>query len=80
GGLRFRPMLFLSVVTSNKSLLVPNAMSVALGVVFLHTYSLIHDDLPAMDKSDLRRVFQTLHKKYDEVPAILVGDALNTEA
>lgn len=80
GGKRFRPMLLLSVVKSNKSLLVPNAMSVALGIEFLHTYSLIHDDLPAMDNSDLRRGFQTLHKKYDEVTAILVGDALNTEA
>ena len=80
GGKRFRPMLLLSVVKSNKSLLIPNAMSVALGVEFLHTYSLIHDDLPAMDNADLRRGFQTLHKKYDEVTAILVGDALNTEA
>lgn len=80
GGKRFRPMLLLSVVKSNKSLLIPNAMSVALGLEFLHTYSLIHDDLPAMDNADLRRGFQTLHKKYDEVTAILVGDALNTEA
>ncbi len=80
GGKRFRPMLLLSVVKSNKSLLLPNAMSVALGLEYLHTYSLIHDDLPAMDNADLRRGFQTLHKKYDEVTAILVGDALNTEA
>lgn len=80
GGKRFRPMLLLSVVKSNKSLLIPNAMSVALGLEFLHTYSLIHDDLPAMDNADLRRGFQTIHKKYDEVTAILVGDALNTEA
>ncbi|WP_418186312.1 polyprenyl synthetase family protein [Aliarcobacter vitoriensis] len=80
GGKRFRPMLLLSVVKSKKSLLVKNSLSVALGVEFLHTYSLIHDDLPAMDNSDLRRGFQTLHKKYDEVTAILVGDALNTEA
>lgn len=80
GGKRFRPMLLLSVVKSNKSLLIPNALSVALGLEFLHTYSLIHDDLPAMDNADLRRGFQTLHKKYDEVTAILVGDALNTEA
>ena len=55
-------------------------MAVALGLEFLHTYSLIHDDLPSMDNADLRRGFQTLHKKYDEVTAILVGDALNTEA
>jgi geranylgeranyl diphosphate synthase, type II len=80
GGKRFRPMLLLSVVKSNKSLLIPNSLPIALGLEFLHTYSLIHDDLPAMDNADLRRGFQTLHKKYDEVTAILVGDALNTHA
>jgi geranylgeranyl diphosphate synthase type II len=80
GGKRFRPMLLLSVVQSNKSLLIPNSMSVALGLEFLHTYSLIHDDLPVMDNASLRRGFETLHKKYDEVTAVLVGDALNTES
>lgn len=55
-------------------------LKVALAVEFLHTYSLIHDDLPSMDNSDLRRGFTTLHKKYDEVTAILVGDALNSES
>ena len=80
GGKRFRPMLLLSVVKSNKSLLIPNAYPVALGLEMLHTYSLVHDDLPSMDNADLRRGFETLHKKYDEVTAILVGDALNTEA
>jgi len=80
GGKRFRPMLLLSVVKSNKNLLVQNSMPVALGLEMLHTYSLIHDDLPSMDNADLRRGFETLHKKYDEVTAILVGDALNTEA
>ena len=80
GGKRFRPMLLLSVIQSKKSLLLSNAFPVALGVEMLHTYSLIHDDLPAMDNADLRRGFQTLHKKYDEVTAILVGDALNTES
>ncbi len=80
GGKRFRPMLLLSVLKSKKSLLIPNAMPVALGIEMLHTYSLVHDDLPAMDDADLRRGFQTLHKKYDEVTAILVGDALNSEA
>ena len=79
GGKRFRPMLLLSVVKSNKNLLVQNSMPVALGLEMLHTYSLIHDDLPSMDNADLRRGFETLHKKYDEVTAILVGDALNTE-
>ena len=80
GGKRFRPMLLLSVVKSNKPLLIENALKVALAVEFLHTYSLIHDDLPSMDNSDLRRGFTTLHKKYDEVTAILVGDALNSES
>ena len=55
GGKRFRPMLLLSVVKSNKSLLIPNSLSVALGLEFLHTYSLIHDDLPAMDNDEYRR-------------------------
>lgn len=80
GGKRFRPMLLLCVVNSKNSLLVDNALSVALGVEMLHTYSLIHDDLPAMDDADLRRGFETLHKKYDDVTAILVGDALNSES
>ena len=80
GGKRFRPMLLLSVVQSKKPLLLDNSMKVALAVEFLHTYSLIHDDLPAMDNASLRRGFPTLHTKYDEVTAILVGDALNSES
>ncbi len=80
GGKRFRPMLLLLVVKSNNSLLISNSFPVALGIEMLHTYSLIHDDLPSMDNADLRRGFQTLHNKYDEVTAILVGDALNSEA
>ncbi|MCP4969790.1 MAG: polyprenyl synthetase family protein [Arcobacter sp.] len=80
GGKRFRPMLLLSVVKSNNNLLVSNSLPIAYGLEMLHTYSLIHDDLPSMDNADLRRGFETLHKKYDEVTAILVGDALNTEA
>ncbi|RXJ96826.1 geranyl transferase [Arcobacter sp. AHV-9/2010] len=80
GGKRFRPMLLLSVVESKKPLLVDNSLKVALAIEFLHTYSLIHDDLPSMDNASLRRGFPTLHTKYDEVTAILVGDALNSEA
>ena len=80
GGKRFRPMLLLSVVNSKKPLLVENSLKVALAVEFLHTYSLVHDDLPSIDNADLRRGFTTLHKKYDEVTAILVGDALNSES
>jgi farnesyl diphosphate synthase len=80
GGKRFRPMLLLSIVEAVNPLLVKNAMPVALAVETLHTYSLIHDDLPAMDNADLRRGHPTLHITYDEVTAILVGDALNTHA
>jgi len=80
GGKRFRPMLLLSIVDAYQPLLLKNAFSVALGVELLHTYSLIHDDLPAMDNADLRRGHPTLHKSFDEVTAILVGDALNTHS
>lgn len=80
GGKRFRPMLLLSVVNAKNPLLLKNARSAALAIEFLHTYSLIHDDLPAMDNATLRRGKPTLHVSYDEVTAILVGDALNTHA
>lgn len=80
GGKRFRPMLLLSIVKSKNQLLVKSSLPVALGLEMLHTYSLIHDDLPAMDDASLRRGFKTLHTSYDEVTAILVGDALNTHA
>ncbi len=80
GGKRFRPLLLLSVVDAYEPLLVKNAYFAALGVELLHTYSLIHDDLPAMDNADLRRGEPTLHKSYDEVMAILAGDALNSHA
>lgn len=80
GGKRFRPMLMLSVVEAYEPMLYEGALPVALAVEMFHTYSLIHDDLPAMDDADLRRGHQTLHKRYDEVTAILAGDALNTDA
>ena len=80
GGKRFRPALLLGVVQAYNPLLIRNAYSVALAIELLHTYSLIHDDLPSMDNADLRRGVSTLHKTYDDVTAILVGDALNTHA
>jgi farnesyl diphosphate synthase len=80
GGKRFRPMLLLSVVEAYEPLLFEGALAPALALEFLHTYSLIHDDLPAMDNAPLRRGFETLHISYDEATAILTGDALNTEA
>ena len=80
GGKRFRPELLLSVVNAYQPLLVKNAFAVALGVELLHTYSLIHDDLPAMDDAALRRGEKTIHTVYDEASAILAGDALNSHA
>lgn len=80
GGKRFRPALLLGVVNAFNPLLVEGAMHGALAIEMLHTYSLIHDDLPAMDDAALRRGHPTLHVSYDEVTAILVGDALNTYA
>jgi geranylgeranyl diphosphate synthase type II len=80
GGKRFRPQLLLSIVEEFEPLLLDGAMSAALALEMFHTYSLIHDDLPAMDNADLRRGHVTLHKRYDEVSAILAGDALNTDS
>ncbi len=80
GGKRFRPALLLGVVGAYNSLLLEGARHAALAIEMLHTYSLIHDDLPAMDNAALRRGHPTLHVSYDEVTAILVGDALNTYA
>ncbi len=80
GGKRFRPGLLLEIVEANEPLLYNSALPVALALEAFHTYSLVHDDLPAMDNASLRRGNETLHVKYDEATAILVGDALNTEA
>jgi farnesyl diphosphate synthase len=80
GGKRFRPMLLLSIVDAYEPLLYDGSLPVAMAIEMLHTYSLIHDDLPAMDDAPLRRGHPTLHIRYDEVTAILAGDALNTDA
>ncbi len=80
GGKRFRPMLLLNIVDAYEPMLYNSALPVALALEMFHTYSLIHDDLPAMDDADLRRGHKTLHKRFDEVTAILAGDALNTDA
>ncbi len=79
GGKRLRPFM---VMQSAKLFNVdPNrARRVAAAVEFLHCYSLIHDDLPAMDNADLRRGVPTVHIRYDEATAILSGDALLTLA
>jgi farnesyl diphosphate synthase len=80
GGKRFRPMLLLAVVKAFQPLLVKSSYHAALAIEALHTYSLIHDDLPCMDDANLRRGVETLHITYDEVTAVLAGDALNTYA
>lgn len=79
GGKRLRP--FLVMATSNLFDVAPTRSSrVAAAVEMVHCYSLIHDDLPAMDDDDLRRGQPTCHKAYDEATAILAGDGLLTQA
>ena len=79
GGKRIRPLLTLAVGSAGKA----NhevALDLACALEMIHTYSLIHDDLPGMDDDDLRRGRPTLHKAFDEATAILAGDALLTLA
>jgi|TARA_B110000037_G_scaffold223191_1_gene303561 geranylgeranyl pyrophosphate synthase len=78
GGKRLRPIMTIACAQLFPRLVDP--LPAALSVELLHTYTLIHDDLPAMDDSDLRRGRATVHKAYDEVTGILAGDALLTEA
>src|SRR6185437_8382857 len=79
GGKRLRPFL---VAESAAVFAVPRGSALLAGAALecIHCYSLIHDDLPAMDNSDLRRGRPTLHKAYDDATAILAGDALLTIA
>lgn len=79
GGKRLRGFL---VLESARMLGVPQerAVSAAAAIECLHAYSLVHDDLPAMDNDDLRRGLPTVHVKWDEATAILAGDALQTLA
>lgn len=79
GGKRVRPVL---VYATGTALGVPLEQldGPACAVEFIHAYSLVHDDLPAMDNDDLRRGKPTCHKAYDEATAILVGDALQSLA
>lgn len=79
GGKRFRPVLALSACEACGGK-PQDAMSVALALELIHTYSLVHDDLPALDNDDTRRGKPTCHKKFGEANAILAGDALQTLA
>nr|WP_040674476.1 farnesyl diphosphate synthase [Paenibacillus terrigena] len=81
GGKRIRPILVLAAAEAvGGAELVPSAMPVACAIEMIHTYSLIHDDLPAMDNDDYRRGKLTNHKVHGEAMAILGGDALLTHA
>lgn len=84
GGKRLRPVLCLAVARAcapeRADELTRAILPFAAGLEMIHTYSLIHDDLPAMDDDDLRRGKPTCHKAYDEATAILAGDALLTNA
>jgi len=79
GGKRIRPLLtYASALAVGGS--VEQADAAATAVELIHCYSLVHDDLPAMDDDDLRRGKPTVHKAFDEATAILVGDALQALA
>jgi farnesyl diphosphate synthase len=78
-GKRVRPFLLLTIA-GFFGVKKEAALNVACALEFIHIYSLIHDDLPAMDDDDLRRGEPSCHKKFDEATAILAGDALLTYA
>ena len=90
GGKRLRPVLALaaaelfSTPALNSQLSAPDspssALPAAVAIECIHTYSLVHDDLPCMDNDDLRRGRPTAHKQFDEATALLAGDALLTHA
>ena len=79
GGKRLRPVLCLSCAALC-GLKPEDVLPFASAIEMVHTYSLIHDDLPAMDDDDLRRGKPSNHKAFDEATAILAGDALLTDA
>ena len=80
GGKRLRPLLTLAVLSSFNVSVTPNLLKLATAVEWVHSYSLVHDDLPAMDNDLWRRGQPSVHAKFGESSAILVGDALLTGA
>ena len=74
-GKRLRPIIFLMILRSYQ-IDFHQYIDIACAIEMIHTYSLIHDDLPGMDNDDLRRGRPTCHKQFDEATAILAGDAL----
>jgi len=80
GGKRLRPILCIEAGRMFSGSLLSGIEELGAALEMLHTYSLIHDDLPALDNDDLRRGRPTCHKVYGEAIAILAGDALQTQA
>lgn len=79
GGKRLRPLLFIQTLRAY-NVDYHEYIDIACAIEMIHTYSLIHDDLPGMDNDDLRRGKPTCHKQFDEATAILAGDALLNES
>lgn len=79
GGKRLRPLLFIQTLRAY-GVEYHKYLDIACAIEMIHTYSLIHDDLPGMDNDDLRRGKPTCHKQFDEATAILAGDALLNES
>ena len=79
GGKRLRPVIVLEFCRLHGGD-IKNALPFACALEMIHTYSLIHDDLPCMDNDDLRRGRPTCHKAFDEATAVLAGDGLLTAA
>lgn len=80
GGKRIRAFLYLETKKMFSQITDENDYKLALALEFIHAYSLVHDDLPAMDNDDFRRGQPSVHKKYGEDIGILTGDALLNEA
>ncbi len=80
GGKRLRPILCMEAAQMVQGCVPPGVEELGAALEMLHTYSLIHDDLPALDNDDLRRGRPTCHKAFGEATAILAGDALQTLA
>jgi len=78
-GKRLRPLLFLTLIDAFKMNPL-DYMDIACAIECVHTYSLIHDDLPVMDNDDFRRGMPTVHKKFNDAVALLAGDTLLTHA
>ena len=80
GGKRIRPLLVYLGARMGESADTEDVLALAYAVELVHSYSLVHDDLPCMDNDDFRRGKLSVHKKYGEANGVLVGDALLTEA